>query len=64
LREAPKGLEGWHGPYLQKAPPMDTWGQAYVYHVKIRTGYVVESLGADGRPGGEGDDADIVDGSP
>ena len=63
LREAPKGLEGWHGPYLQKMPPLDTWGRPYFYEAKGRTGYVIELLGADGRPGGEGDDADIVDGS-
>ena len=64
LLEAPAGVHGWHGPYLQKAPPLDTWGRPYVYHGNGRNGFVVESLGADGRPGGEGDDADIVDGSP
>jgi general secretion pathway protein G len=53
----------WRGPYLRKAIPLDPWGHAYLYAnpgvVNVR-GYDLVSLGADGVPGGEGDDADIV----
>lgn len=53
----------WRGPYLRKAVPVDPWGIAYVYRspgVESRTGYDLLSLGADGRSGGTGDDADIA----
>ncbi|WP_368564619.1 type II secretion system major pseudopilin GspG [Pseudoxanthomonas sp. UTMC 1351] len=54
----------WNGPYLQKAVPADPWGNAYIYQVPGATAdYDVISYGKDGRPGGEGEDADIgVDG--
>jgi len=52
----------WRGPYLRKAIPMDPWGNPYIYlspgEVNPR-GYDLLSLGADGEPGGEGEDADI-----
>ena len=53
----------WRGPYLRKPVPADPWGTAYVYRApgtESRTGYDLLSLGADGKPGGAGDDADIV----
>ena len=53
----------WRGPYLKKPVPMDPWGSAYVYRApgtESRTGYDLLSLGADGKPGGVADDADIV----
>ena len=41
-----------------KQPPKDPWGNALVY--ALRDGEpVVTSLGADGAPGGEEDNADI-----
>jgi general secretion pathway protein G len=41
--------------------PRDPWGRAYVYQFnEQRTGVV--SYGADGVPGGEGEDADITSG--
>jgi general secretion pathway protein G len=53
----------WRGPYLRKAVPVDPWGAPYVYvspgEVNPR-GYDLFSLGADGEPGGEGEDTDIV----
>ncbi|MEX1181767.1 MAG: type II secretion system major pseudopilin GspG [Gemmatimonadota bacterium] len=53
----------WRGPYLRKAVPLDPWSSPYLYaspgELNPR-GYDLVSLGADGLPGGEGDDADIV----
>jgi hypothetical protein len=41
-----------------KEVPLDPWGNAYIYH-RTDTSVVIESYGADGRPGGEGDNEDI-----
>lgn len=53
----------WRGPYLRKEVPVDPWGTPYIYlspgEVNPR-GYDLLSLGADGVPGGEEEDADIV----
>lgn len=55
--EAPK----WGGPYLQKGVPLDPWGRDYVYVAPGENSeYDLLSLGKDGQPGGEGDDADVV----
>ena len=54
------GAERWHGPYLKKELPADPWGQPYVYRAPGRSGgYEIISYGADGREGGEGENADI-----
>lgn len=51
----------WNGPYLKKAVPMDPWGRAYIYKFPGEHGdYDILSLGKDGRPGGEGDNADVT----
>ncbi len=51
---------GWNGPYLKKGLPLDPWGNSYQYANPGRVGPVdVYSLGADGKPGGEGEAADI-----
>jgi general secretion pathway protein G len=53
----------WRGPYLRRALPADPWGNPYVYLAPGEvnpTGYDLLSYGADGRPGGEGEDADIL----
>ncbi|QTA84705.1 type II secretion system major pseudopilin GspG [Desulfonema magnum] len=61
LRVKPDGLEKWDGPYLPKDVPPDPWGNAYIYRCPGEHGdYDILSLGADGNPGGEGDDLDIV----
>jgi general secretion pathway protein G len=45
---------------LLKQVPVDPWGNPYAYNQPGRNGpYEVISLGADGREGGEGADADI-----
>ncbi|MFG6464460.1 type II secretion system major pseudopilin GspG [Roseateles sp. DXS20W] len=51
----------WQGPYLAKAVPKDPWGNDYQYRAPGEHGeYDLLSLGKDGRPGGEGEDADLT----
>lgn len=60
LRVRPEGVERWNGPYLKKDVPPDPWGGAYVYRAPGRSGgYEIVSYGADGKEGGDGEDADI-----
>ncbi|NZA25155.1 type II secretion system major pseudopilin GspG [Luteimonas sp. SJ-92] len=60
LVDRPDGVPKWNGPYLQGKVPPDPWGNAYVYRVPGSAGdYDLYSLGKDGRPGGEADDADL-----
>lgn len=48
------------GGYIKKLPD-DPWGRAYQYNVPGRKGaFDISSLGADGQPGGDQDNADIV----
>jgi len=61
LRRKPGGLTGWDGPYLKKEVPMDPWRKPYIYRSPGQNGpYDLISHGADGSPGGEGDDQDIT----
>jgi len=51
----------WAGPYLSKAVPKDPWHNEYQYRAPGEHGeYDLLSFGRDGRPGGEGEDADLV----
>jgi len=60
LVERPATAQGWTAPYLKKGLPTDPWGAAYLYKNPGRNGGPdVFSLGADGKPGGDGDNADI-----
>jgi len=61
LTTAPVGNNvRWQGPYLQKAAPPDPWGQAYQYRAPGEHGeFDLYSFGTDGKPGGEGEAADI-----
>lgn len=54
-----KGL--WNGPYIEGKIPVDPWNTPYAIKVPGNDGKAVSiiSLGADGKPGGEGLDADI-----
>jgi len=52
------GRASWNGPYLRGDVPKDPWGNDYVYDTDGRT-FTLKSYGADGREGGEGNDADI-----
>jgi general secretion pathway protein G len=50
----------WNGPYLKKGVPPDPWGRAYQYKAPgSKAEFEITSLGKDGQPGGEGDNADI-----
>ena len=60
LFERPANAAKWNGPYLQKVPPDDPWGRAYVYRVPgSKSEYDLYTFGRDGQPGGTGDSADI-----
>jgi len=52
----------WNGPYLKKAVPKDPWGNAYKYRCcpGQNAEYDLWSEGADGAPGGDGENADVV----
>jgi len=53
----------WRAPYLRKPVPLDPWGRAYLYLFPGQvnpTGYDLLSYGADGKPGGDGEDADVL----
>jgi general secretion pathway protein G len=62
LRVKPEGVDQWNGPYLPKDVPNDPWGRAYMYKFPGEHGEEpeIESYGADGQPGGDGINADIV----
>ena len=51
----------WRGPYLDQELPPDPWGAPFLYSLPGAGGqpYALYSLGADGKPGGDGTDADI-----
>jgi general secretion pathway protein G len=53
----------WRGPYLRKEVPLDPWNEPYVYLAPgdvNTTGFDLMSYGADKKPGGEGENADIL----
>jgi general secretion pathway protein G len=62
LRVKPEDSPQWAGPYLKNDVPLDPWGRPYQYKYPGEHGEEpdVISLGADGQPGGEGNNADIV----
>lgn len=61
LTTPPAGVARWQGPYLKKAVPSDPWGNPYQYRSPGEHGEVdLRSLGQDGKPGGTGEAADIV----
>jgi len=67
VMECPRGLEHkWKGPYLMQRISSDPWGNPYVYACPGPNGvdsYLLESYGSDGAPGGDGDAADVIEGS-
>jgi general secretion pathway protein G len=54
--------EKWRGPYLSKKIPLDPWGHPYEYRIPgtNNSEFDLISLGADGKVGGTGDSADIL----
>ncbi len=62
LRDRPSGLTQWDGPYLPQEIPVDPWARPYAYKFPGEHGDEPDiiSYGADGQPGGEALNADIV----
>ena len=61
LMAKPADEARWQGPYLAKAVPPDPWGRPYAYRAPGQHGeYDLYTLGRDGAPGGEGDNADVT----
>jgi general secretion pathway protein G len=64
LATKPGNVSGWNGPYIKdEASLKDPWGRPYIYRSPSqRPGhpYDIISLGADGKSGGEGEDADLI----
>ncbi|HKW99115.1 MAG TPA: type II secretion system major pseudopilin GspG [Bryobacteraceae bacterium] len=62
LRVRPNNLAQWQGPYLPQEIPVDPWGHPYVYKYPGEHGDEPDVIcyGADGQPGGDGINADVV----
>jgi general secretion pathway protein G len=64
LNLAPAGVAGWNGPYTKDANGIhDPWGRPFTYRAPSQRPehlFDIISLGADGKAGGSGEDADIV----
>ena len=62
LRVKPAEVNQWAGPYLPQEIPMDPWGHPYMYKYPGEHGDEpdITCFGADGQPGGEALNADIV----
>lgn len=55
--------KNWRGPYLRQLVPADPWGRPYIYvspGVSNPNGYDLYTLGKDGKPGGDGENADVT----
>ena len=60
LVKKPGSANGWNGPYVKGGVPTDPWSHPYRYANPGANGGVdIVSLGADGAPGGDGENADI-----
>jgi general secretion pathway protein G len=62
LVEKPGSIANWHGPYVRSNElPQDPWGRDYQYRFPGEHGeFDLWSDGADGRPGGSGDNQDVT----
>ena len=61
LMVPPANARKWRGPYLQKDIPSDPWNQPYIYRIPgEKAEFDLLSLGADAKPGGDDENADIV----
>ena len=61
LRVKPETAPQWNGPYLPQDVPKDPWGHDYAYKYPGEHGDEPDIIcfGQDGKPGGEGMDADL-----
>jgi general secretion pathway protein G len=66
LLKPPSNAERWRGPYLKKVEAIaDPWGRPFVYRRPGEHGtYDLVSYGADGKPGGAGEDLDVANWRP
>lgn len=67
LWERPGNIEEgkWKGPYVENVDALkDPWGREYILRIppEFNADFDIVSYGADGQPGGEGENADIVHG--
>lgn len=67
LWERPGNVEEgkWKGPYVDNAQAlMDPWGKPFVLRIppEFNADFDIVSYGADGQPGGEDENADIING--
>jgi general secretion pathway protein G len=62
LRIKPAEANQWQGPYLPQDIPVDPWGRPYLYKYPGEHGDEPDlvCLGADGQPGGDGINGDVV----
>lgn len=60
LAVKPGMASGWSGPYLKGGIPSDPWNHPYKYANPGAAGGIdIISFGADGAPGGDGENADV-----
>jgi general secretion pathway protein G len=62
LIKKPGDAANWNGPYFRKDNIKDPWGNDYKYSNpgSNNTPFEIKSLGADGKDGGDGPNADIL----
>ena len=61
LTKRPASENRWQGPYLKKDVPSDPWSSPYQYRQPGEHGeFDLFSFGKDGKPGGDGEAADIT----
>jgi general secretion pathway protein G len=64
LNENPGNVAGWNGPYLKDADGVnDPWGHPFQYRYpsqRPKHSFDIISLGADGKVGGDGENADLI----
>lgn len=61
LWQAPGPLPAWNGPYVRREQQLtDPWGKPFTYRAPGEKGpFELVTLGADGVPGGSGENADL-----
>jgi len=55
--------DAWHGPYVGNRELLDPWQNEYIYEypgTNRPESFDIASFGADGKEGGEGEDADVT----
>ena len=60
LVKKPGNATGWNGPYLKSDVPLDPWNREYHYKYPGERAEVdIFTYGANGSPGGDGEDSDV-----